>query len=63
MKREPKQGEQNNMTDQQQRDALAANLAFLVVQAHRHCQQGTRPTAKSNAPDQPKLKGKAGHMS
>jgi hypothetical protein len=62
MKRECKHEEQNNITVQVQRESLAANLAFLVVQAHRHDQHGAQRIPVSNESAEPKLKRKTRHI-
>ncbi|MEZ6093467.1 MAG: hypothetical protein R3C03_04395 [Pirellulaceae bacterium] len=54
--------EPKNVTEQQQRENLAANLAFLIVQAHRHGQYSAQTTADVNEPAQTKTKGKTRHI-
>ena len=45
MKQDIKPGVQNSVKAEQQRDHLAADLAFLVVHAHRHDQRDVDPPA------------------
>ena len=55
MKQSTENGEQNKATIEQQRDRLASDLAFLVVQAHRYCQRDVERPTDSKIPAEPKL--------